>query len=396
MKSATVASLARSAGIDVDEALVTLWEAGLEYLSRPGEFVPKRDMHTAKHALGLASPKEQFTVEYWMGITGMTRDELAAELRAVGVVLPPNVRKIPKNSLRRLRSLISEKPVSAPVAAATRRPPLLPPLRWESVGATPLRRYLAAEEVLSIHSALEQDFAIGPDPISPPGIRDDSLLESAVARPGMLPDKYPTCEMAAAALFHSLVLNHAFHNGNKRTALVALLAFLDIHDLVLTRTEDELFRFTIKAAAHGLVPAGADEVADREVLCIAEWIRAGTRRVERGERPMKWWRLRQRLREFGCDSTPAGGVGNRLNITRQVASAQKRRWGFAKPATPLFTQVAWAGDGTEADRDTIHKIRRDLCLDDEHDIDSATFYRDAVIDSFIIDYRRILRRLAKL
>ena len=34
-------------------------------------------------------------------------------------------------------------------------------------------------------------------------------------------DKYPTIEQKAAALLHSLIKNHAFHNGNKRTALVA-------------------------------------------------------------------------------------------------------------------------------------------------------------------------------
>jgi len=108
---------------------------------------------------------------------------------------------------------------------------------------------------------------------------------------------------------------------------------------------------------------------------------------------MKWVRLRQRLREFDCGVEWTGGVGNRVNITRTVT-----RRGFLGRARPieLHTQVACSGDGSEADRSTVHRIRKAMHLDDAHDVDSATFYAGAVVDSFIIEYRRILRRLAKL
>lgn len=205
--------------------------------------------------------------------------------------------------------------------------------------------------------------------------------------------KYESTEMAAAALFHSLVHNHAFHNGNKRTALVALLAFLDENGIVITSSEQELFRFTLRTAQHRLVQTGADELADREVLEVAKWVSSNSRPVEKGERPMKWIRLKQRLRDFGCDFEPARGVGNRINIDRSI-----REKGFLgrHKTRVLHTQVRWAGDGTEADRNTLHKIRADLELDDANDCDSATFYQGAEIDSFIIDHRRILGRLAKL
>jgi hypothetical protein len=170
---------------------------------------------------------------------------------------------------------------------------------------------------------------------------------------------------------------------------------LDENDRVVTCTQQELFRFTLRTAQHRLVPVDADERADREVQEIARWIRANSRRVERGELVMKWVRLRQRLRDFDCECIPGVSGGNKINITRTVV-VRPRRFTRRLRREELRTQVGYAGDGTEADRSTLHKIRRDLQLDDAHDIDSATFYRDAQVDAFIIDYRRILQRLAKL
>jgi hypothetical protein len=65
----------------------------------------------------------------------------------------------------------------------------------------------------------------------------------------------------------------------------------------------------------------------------------------------------------------------------------------------LRTQVQCAGDGTDADRSTIKKIRADLELDDDHGIDSLVFYQAAqeqIAEGFIVRYRKTLRRLAQL
>ena len=61
---------------------------------------------------------------------------------------------------------------------------------------------MTEDEVMRIHFELVKDFADGPDPIEPSGVRTESLLASAVFRPQTsLGDvlKYPTVEMAAAA-----------------------------------------------------------------------------------------------------------------------------------------------------------------------------------------------------
>jgi death-on-curing protein len=66
------------------------------------------------------------------------------------------------------------------------------------------------------------------------GIRDQALLESAVAAPKASMGRPLTSdpiEIAAAYLFY-LCRNHAFIDGNKRTALAACLVFLESNDFL--------------------------------------------------------------------------------------------------------------------------------------------------------------------
>jgi prophage maintenance system killer protein len=397
LKATRVRDLARRANLDLDEALVTLWDAGLDRLSGPNDLVPARELRIAQLALGIEGERAQLTVAYWLVKTGLSRDELAARLAEAGLHLSPQSRNIPKNALRRLRQMFDAKPVTVSQVAPSSRPRQTEPLEWRIIGTTPVRRYLDADDLRTIHQALEEEFLATSDPIEPPGVRDADLLESASWRPRTSNGnelKYPTAEMAGAALFHSTALNHAFYNGNKRTALISLLAFLDLHGLVATCEQADIFKVTLRTAQHGLVATGVDALADREVLNLSTWIKNNTRRVDRGERSMKWISLDRRLRDFGCTVKPTGNVGNRVNIVRTIQEPARRF--HRSRVRELRTQVACSGQGTEADRGTIHKIRRDLELDDDHGVDSASFYEGAKIDSFIIDYRRILKRLAKL
>ena len=100
-------------------------------------------------------------------------------------------------------------------------------------------RTLSAEDVLQIHEILVADFQESGDPISPPGVRSVSLLQSAVGRQttgigSVL--KYPDPIFNAATLLYGLCNDHPFHNGNKRTALVAALVHLDRNKFTLYDT----------------------------------------------------------------------------------------------------------------------------------------------------------------
>lgn len=81
-----------------------------------------------------------------------------------------------------------------------------------------------------------------------PGIRDQGLLESALDRPAYEPAS--SIFRLAAALCFGIAKNHAFNDGNKRTALLATRAFLFLNGHALEpRQDDEVT--TLVAVADG-------------------------------------------------------------------------------------------------------------------------------------------------
>ena len=81
------------------------------------------------------------------------------------------------------------------------------------------------------------------------GLRDLGLLESAAARPyqtfGGL-DLYPGALEKAAAIIESIVINHPFIDGNKRTGFLAMFAILEEEGYKLTANNESAYSFTIK------------------------------------------------------------------------------------------------------------------------------------------------------
>ncbi|QYF86340.1 type II toxin-antitoxin system death-on-curing family toxin [Brevundimonas sp. PAMC22021] len=140
------------------------------------------------------------------------------------------------------------------------------------------------EDVRRIHFELVDVFEKSEDPISPPGVKSEGLLESACQRPhtgigGV--DKYKTLTEKTAALFHSLIKNHAFHNGNKRTALVAMLTSLHRNDKVLCRNVDDdlLYNFTLDVTADNFPDSNARNV-DQIVIEISQWLSQNTEALD--------------------------------------------------------------------------------------------------------------------
>ncbi len=75
------------------------------------------------------------------------------------------------------------------------------------------------------------------------GVRDLALLHSALERckaTFLGEDLYPTLFEKAAALHHSLVMNHAFLDGNKRTAYETMKGFLHFNGYKITASQSEI------------------------------------------------------------------------------------------------------------------------------------------------------------
>ena len=103
------------------------------------------------------------------------------------------------------------------------------------------------------------------------GIRDVGLLESAVLRPQSSfggEDLYPDVVTKAAALVHSLLMNHMFLDGNKRTAMYSCMTFLELNSFQFTATNKEVVSFALTIEN--------DKLSVEE---IAEWLKEHSKRL---------------------------------------------------------------------------------------------------------------------
>ena len=83
------------------------------------------------------------------------------------------------------------------------------------------------------------------------GIRDWGLLESAISRPFQtfdMVDLYSNPIEKAAALIESILINHAFVDGNKRIGYVLMRLLLMEFGFDIIATEEEKYDFVIKIA----------------------------------------------------------------------------------------------------------------------------------------------------
>lgn len=106
--------------------------------------------------------------------------------------------------------------------------------------------YITPEQVLFIHYRIIEETG------GSHGIRDLTLLQSALARPLATFDKndlYQDIFSTAAALMHSIIKNHPFVDGNKRTAITTASIFLLRNGYRLKASNEELERFTLTVAA---------------------------------------------------------------------------------------------------------------------------------------------------
>ena len=101
------------------------------------------------------------------------------------------------------------------------------------------------------------------------GLRDDHLLESALAKPRQL-FAYGKPSMAdlAASYAVGVVKNHPFIDGNKRTGFMLGAGFLERNGFVFTATEAEAALRTLALAAGDLSEAG-----------YAQWLGASSRKA---------------------------------------------------------------------------------------------------------------------
>ena len=107
-------------------------------------------------------------------------------------------------------------------------------------------RYLTVGEVLELYSQVMKQSGGGV------GIHDLGALESAVVQPRMTfngEELYPTIIEKASALGFSLIQNHPFVDGNKRTGHAAMESFLMFNDYEISASTDEQVEIVLGVAS---------------------------------------------------------------------------------------------------------------------------------------------------
>ncbi len=128
-------------------------------------------------------------------------------------------------------------------------------------------KFLKIDQVLFIHDQMVKRFG------GSFGIRDLGLIESAVARPQATfggEFLYATIFDKAAALLQSLLKNHPFVDGNKRTALTSAGLFLKINGYKLINSHQEEIEFAVEIDNGNLT-----------VEQISKWLKEHSKKVRK-------------------------------------------------------------------------------------------------------------------
>lgn len=122
--------------------------------------------------------------------------------------------------------------------------------------------YLHLNQIVALHERLVAVFG------GATGLRQRGGLEAAIARPAATfggDELYADLSAKAAALMHSLAMNHPFVDGNKRVALAGAQLMLMANGARLLATQDELEQLAL-ATARGELDAEAFAVWFRQRL----------------------------------------------------------------------------------------------------------------------------------
>jgi death-on-curing protein len=105
---------------------------------------------------------------------------------------------------------------------------------------------LSKEQILMLHSmAIKQSGGLD-------GVRDNGLLDMALHAPFQTfesTELYPSIQSKAARLCFSIVSNHPFVDGNKRIGILAMLVFLDVNQVEVNCSNQDIIELGLGVAS---------------------------------------------------------------------------------------------------------------------------------------------------
>ncbi|MBI4945458.1 MAG: type II toxin-antitoxin system death-on-curing family toxin [Bacteroidetes bacterium] len=267
-------------------------------------------------------------------------------------------------------------------------------------------------EILKLHKILSENYHLLPEmePVSPSGIKDDNLLESAISRQLTGSGdyyKYNDMYLNCASLVFGIVKNHSFHNGNKRMGFLVMLKHLYSNGKVIAPdvSHIEIFQL-LRDLAGNTLNNHAEEYYPKYI------------KVKRIGKNIEWetdicvdyvafW-LRHKAvpktQKIKKQTIPLNELINILNRKNLIASYDGKSIRVSKKPRLLekyfinvFNKTYETRNDKQVNLSLVEIIRKDFNLSHLDGVDNVIFYDDENdLNEAITQYRKIIYKLAKI
>lgn len=230
------------------------------------------------------------------------------------------------------------------------------------------------------------------------GVKDTNLLGSALGRQitgfnGQL--KWKKDEEICATLFYGIIKNHAFHDANKRTALLTLIYHLHKLGRTLTDKQKVYEDLAVDIAENNLdkypiFKKKFKKLEDAEILFIADFLKKKTRKIDKRYYPITYREFDKLLKKHDCYiEVLSGGYANVMKpvIKKRLFLKDIKEYKSA-------IQIGFNGWDKKINPKAVKESLKACNLTEEHGIDSQSFYNGVEpLHALIDEYQGPLRRL---
>lgn len=262
---------------------------------------------------------------------------------------------------------------------------------------------ISVDTALRAHFLLCDYFVREGETIATAGPRNKHLLGSAISRQAAgygQKLKWGAPLEQVATLFYGLVKNHAFHDGNKRTALlVALYQLIDCGRLPDAK-ESDFELLVVRTAANTLHEYKAykkfarkhPNETDARVHFLADFFKRKSRKSDSRFYAITFNELETLLPKFGFQLVNPSG--NHIDVVREEIES----YGFLnlkkRTVQKKIAQIGYPSGTKEVGKGAISTVRRECKLTHQHGIDSQVFFKDAdPLSTLISRHHGVLERL---
>lgn len=268
---------------------------------------------------------------------------------------------------------------------------------------------LSVIDVIDLHHILCANYDELPEmeKVSPPGVKNINMLESAVSRQHVGTGdyyKYDDIFINCATLVFGLVKNHAFHNGNKRLGFLAMIKHLllngyvikpgvthiEIFDLLRLLASNELIEHAITYGKHFYKQNKKEIWTDElQIEYIGWWLRKST--IHKNNKyKQNSLSINELQRILEAKNFETGFSGKFLRVAKKKTIVQ-----ILFNTKPLKRDYI-VKDSKNISQNLVAQIREDFSVRFIDGVDNQTFYDDkSDFREEIVLYKKIIYKLAK-